>query len=118
MRHISFRATSLIMLSLLILLMFLACPGCNRKPRKDPFADVPDLPADTVYVSRVINRCNYQYLNADPKKAEKQLVRAEQLFDSLIMAYDPMLKWKGKIAITMLNEIEKIKHNHNAETKN
>lgn len=81
--------------------------GCHRKPRLDPIADIPDLPADTVYLTRVINRCNYQYLSADPKKAKKQLQSAEKALDDLIAEYDPILKQKGRIASQMIKEIKK-----------
>ena len=84
--------------------------GCHRKPRLDPMADVPDLPADTVIVTKVkvIDRCNYQYLAADPKKAKKQLQAAEKALDDLIAEYDGRLKRKGKIASKQIREIQRI----------
>jgi hypothetical protein len=30
-----------------------------------------EVMADTIYITRLTDRCNYQYLSADPKKAEK-----------------------------------------------
>jgi hypothetical protein len=94
-------------------LMFLICAllsGCHRKQRLDPIADVPDLPADTVIVTKtkVIDRCNYQYLAADPKKANKQLQAAEKALDDLIAEYDGRLKRKGKIASRKIREIQQL----------
>lgn len=90
-------------------LMFLICAqlsGCHRKSPVDPLADVPDLPADTVVITKVIDRCNYQYLAADPKKAKKQLQAAEKALDDLIAEYDGRLKRKGKIASRQIREIQ------------
>lgn len=81
--------------------------GCHRKPRLDPMADVPDLPADTVIITKVIDRCNYQYLAADPKKATKQLQAAEKALDDLIAEFDPRLREKGRIASRLLRENQK-----------
>lgn len=92
-------------------LMFYICAllsGCHRKPRLDPMADIPDLPGDTVYVTKVIDRCNYQYLSSDPKKAKKQLQSAEKALDVLIAQYDPILKEKGRIASKLIRENKKL----------
>lgn len=116
MKYMNIKVMSIAMFLLLALLMFLACAGCHRKPRLDPIAEVPDLPSDTVVVTKVISRCNYQYLSGNPKKAKKQLIAAERSLDSLIIEYHPRLVWKGKIASAMIREINKIKRN--AEIKN
>lgn len=95
-------------------LYFLICSlltGCHWKHRQDPMADIPDLPADTVYVTKVISRCNYQYLNPDPKKARKQLQTAEKALDDLIAEYDSRLNRKIKIASAMVNKIHKQEEN-------
>lgn len=92
----------MIMLGLIILLMVLSFTACHRKRAVDPIADVPDLPADTVYV--VIDRCNYQYLSADPAKARKQLQAAERSLDELIAEYHPRLKAKSKHATSLIQQ--------------
>lgn len=93
--------------AVLIFYLFSLLASCHRKPRLDPMADIPDLPGDTIYVTKVIDRCNYQYLSGDPKKAEKQLKAAEKALDDLIAEYDGRLKRKGKIASRMIREIQK-----------
>ena len=98
------------MLLLMVLLTVLSFAACHRKRRVDPVLDIPDLPADTVYITRVIDRCNYQYLSPDPAKARKQLQAAERSLDELIAEYDGRLKSKsaqaGKL-IKQINEYEK-----------
>ncbi|GLU54441.1 hypothetical protein Dfri01_39020 [Dyadobacter frigoris] len=65
--------------------------GCHRK-RLDPFEDVPDLPGDTVYVTRLVDRCNYQYLSTDPVKTKKQLAGMIKALDNLIIHNDSIIQ--------------------------
>jgi len=92
------------MLLLFIILTALSLTACHRKQRLDPLADVPNLPADTIYIAKVVSRCNYQYLSTDPKKAKKQLQYVEKQLDSLILSFDPRITAKGKLASKLLRE--------------
>lgn len=77
-----------------MVLYFLVCAllsGCHRK-RLDPFEDVPDLPGDTVYVTRLVDRCNYQYLSTDPVKTKKQLAGMIKALDNLIIHNDSIIQ--------------------------
>lgn len=65
--------------------------GCERKPHMDSMNDVPNLPIDTVYVTKVVDRCQYKYLSTDPKKAKKQLENIVSQLDRMIMEYDAII---------------------------
>ena len=94
----------------LLICVLLFC--CHRKQRADPLADIPDLPSsDTVYVPRLVSRCNYQYLSANPKKAKKQLEEAERQLDQLIIEFDPRLNAKRKLASKLIRENETVLKN-------
>jgi hypothetical protein len=56
-----------------------------------------ELATDTIRVTKVIDRCNYQYLSADPKKAKKQLDNAVKALDILIIEYDSIIHQRRSI---------------------
>lgn len=90
--------------------------SCDRKPRVDPMADVPDLPSDTVYVTKIVSRCNYQYLAPNPKKAEGQLKEAVRQLDLLIGEYDGIIQAKSAEAsrkIKIIQQLQKDEENYN-----
>ena len=87
-----------------MVLYFLVCAllsGCHRK-RLDPYDDVPDLPRDTVHVTRLVDRCNYQYLSTDPQKAKKQLAGMIKAIDNLIIYNDSIIQ--NRLAIVRAQE--------------
>ena len=66
--------------------------GCHKKPKMDPFDDVPDLPGDTVYITRLVDRCDYQYLSLDPKISKKQMDGMIKALDNFILQNDSIIK--------------------------
>lgn len=80
------------MLMLIGLLLVLSCGACHRKPKMDPLDDVPDLPGDTVYVTRLVDRCNYQYLSINPEKSKKQIAGMIKALDNLIIHNDSIIQ--------------------------
>lgn len=66
--------------------------SCHRKPKMDPLDDVPDLPGDTVYITRLVDRCDYKYLSLDPKVSKKQMAGMIKALDNFILHNDSIIK--------------------------
>ena len=75
-----------------LIFWFTLLSTCHRKNRPDPLSDVPDLPSDTVYVTRLVDRCNYQYLSLDPAKSRKQIAGMIKALDNLIIYNDSIIQ--------------------------
>ena len=65
----------------------LAMVSCSAPRSETGFYEI----ADTVYVTKVIDRCNYRFLSEDPRKAKKQLQNAVRSLDQLIIEYDSII---------------------------
>lgn len=74
------------------LFLFIDLVACHRKPKMDPINDVPDLPGDTVYVTRLVDRCDYKYLSLDPKVSQKQMAGMIKALDNFILHNDSIIK--------------------------
>lgn len=56
-----------------------------------------EVAIDTIRVTKVIDRCNYQYLSTNPKITKKQLENAVKALDVLIIEYDSIIQQRRSV---------------------
>lgn len=79
--------------SILIIACCIGLAACNAPKSGYGY----EVATDTVYVTKVIDRCNYQYLSTDPKKTKKQLDNAVKALDVIIIEYDSIIQQRRSV---------------------
>lgn len=79
------------------ILTFAACcigfAACNAPKSRYGYEPA----TDTIRVTKVIDRCNYQYLSTNPKTTKKQLDNAVKALDVLIIEYDSIIQQRRSV---------------------